>query len=87
MYVVSVSNNEKGSVMGECQEVDDVFQVARDTVVLAIRLVDREIGNTPRRIVQALESEELSRAIRDTLSRRRGQVFCWCVQMNYCRDP
>ena len=18
---------------------------------------------------------------------QRGQIFCWCVQMNYCRDP
>ena len=53
--------------MGECQEADDVLQVTRDTVVLSLRLAGHEIADAPERIVQAIQSEELSRAIRDTL--------------------
>lgn len=53
--------------MSECQEQDSVSGAARDSVVVMLRLADRTIASSPERILAALQSEELSRVIRQVL--------------------
>lgn len=53
--------------MCECTEHDDVLGASRETVVLAVRLLDQELGETPQRIARALEGEDFKRAIREVL--------------------
>ncbi|MCL6502224.1 MAG: hypothetical protein K6T86_06025 [Pirellulales bacterium] len=53
--------------MSECREQDDLLGATRETVVLAVRLLDQSLASAPRRIARALESEEFQRAIREAL--------------------